>query len=305
MIPRRLLAWAAVDPGRWYMRDPQLAVVTCRDRVLLVRAGGRRAVDGVDAPAVSAALQQLTAPTPGQALAADGLEAVLDAMAEVGGLLDGSSAEPLEEARNRALTGSPGYHFAPGPPQCERLVVGLTGTVISGLMAPILLSLGYSGFHRELDVICTNAALRFVQPELFEYYGIRTWTDPFTRKPGLPVPHILLGKSADLLAVMPATAASLSRLARGGCEDLLSLVAAATEAPVLLGPTMNTAMWDHRPVRRNVDQLRADGFYVVEPTFFFEAAELVHGVAPACGMLGTFWGGPALFMDTVAAVLDD
>jgi hypothetical protein len=51
--------------------------------------------------------------------------------------------------------------------------------------------------------------------------------------------------------------------------------------------------------------VRTDGFYVVEPTLFFEAAELVHGVATACGMLGTFWGGPAPFMDTVAAVLDD
>ena len=125
------------------------------------------------------------------------------------------------------------------------------------------------------------------------------------RREGKTVPHIALAKNADLVAVMPATAGSISRLATGACSDLLSLVAIATTAPVVVAPTMNTAMWDNPAVRRNVDQLRADGVYVVEPTFFFEAAELVKGAPPLCGMLGVFWGGPRSMVDVFRAVLSD
>ncbi len=285
------------------MRDPLTVVIGCRDSFVFSREKARSTVPTTDAPQMSQVLQQLIAPTPGSVIL-DSVGHALDGPVDDGMVIGDRRADPLLAARDRVFSDNRGYHFVPGPSQCGHLVLALTGSVVSGLMAPFVLSLGHSQFHQRLDLIVTPSARKFVQAELFEYYGIRTWTDPFARREGVPVPHILLGKSADLVLVMPATADSIRRLATGSCEDLLSLVVAATDAPVVVAPCMNTAMWNHPAVRRNVDQLRADGSYVIEPSFFFEAAELVHGAKPGYGMTGVFWGGPASLMDALTSVLE-
>lgn len=298
----------AIEPDRYYMRDPLLVAVGRRDRFVFCHGETRTSADGVEAAAMSLALERLVGPTLGSDIFEDdapGARSAIESLIEGGSVLEATTADPLVTARDRVLAENQGYSFVPGEPRCGQLVVGLTGTVISGLIAPFLLSLAYSRFHRQLDIVVTEAARSFVQPELFEYYGVRTWTDAFARREGAPVPHIVLGKGADLVAIMPATAASIARLAGGTCSDLLSLVAIATQAPVVVAPTMNTAMWDNPAVRRNVDQLRADGVYVVEPTFFFEAAELIHGAQPLCGMLGVFWGGPSSLIEVLSAVLEE
>jgi hypothetical protein len=142
-----------------------------------------------------------------------------------------------------------------------------------------------------MDLILTEAALRFTTSDFFEFYGIRTWVDAFARRDGVHVPHIALGQSADCLLVMPASAACCQRLANGACSDLLSMTVAATTAPVIIAPAMNTAMWNHAAVQRNVQRLRDDGMYVIEPGLIFSAVELVHHGTPMYGGLGTFWHG--------------
>jgi phosphopantothenoylcysteine decarboxylase/phosphopantothenate--cysteine ligase len=61
-------------------------------------------------------------------------------------------------------------------------------------------------------------------------------------------------------------------------------VVAATDAPVVVAPAMNPAMWRQPAIRRNVDQLRADGVYVIEPSFGYEVANGAHeGFGPDAG----------------------
>ncbi|MBQ12095.1 MAG: hypothetical protein CMJ45_11165, partial [Planctomyces sp.] len=153
------------------------------------------------------------------------------------------------------------------------------------------------------DLILTEAALRFVQRDLFEYYGIDTWVSAFERRDGIHVPHIALGHSADCVLVMPASASSCHRLANGASSDLLSMTVAATKAPVVVAPVMSTEMWEHRPVQRNLQQLRDDGMYVIEPTLIFSAAGLVHQNDPMYGGPGTFWRGGLGVMQTLSAVM--
>ena len=288
----------------YYLRDPAAVVITTRDSLLL----GRRSVPTSVPQRMSQLLQRLSAPVTGSSLLDDPdvaeLTEPLSLLVEHGVVLEAEDEAGLLELRSRVFRDSPGYVFEPDVPRCEHLVFAMTGSVVSGLMAPFILSLAFSRFHNKLDLVFTEAALSFVQPELFEYYGIRTWTDAFVRRDQVTVPHITLAKSADLLLVMPASARALARLAAGECSDLLSLIAAATSAPVVVAPTMNTAMWDHPPVRRNVEQLRSDGCYIIEPTVFFEAAELIKAPEPAFGMFGVFWGGPASLMSALAGVVD-
>jgi phosphopantothenoylcysteine synthetase/decarboxylase len=86
------------------------------------------------------------------------------------------------------------------------------------------------------------------------------------------VPHIHLARSADLVVVIPASAHTIHKLATGACSDLISLIVSATTAPVVLVPSMNRAMWEHWAVVQNLEQLRANGVFIIEPTTGVEVA---------------------------------
>ena len=80
-----------------------------------------------------------------------------------------------------------------------------------------------------------------------------------------PVPHVHLGRSADLVVVAPATARLIGAYAAGLADDLLTATLLATTAPVLLCPAMHTEMWEHAAVRDNLEVLRRRGVGLVEP----------------------------------------
>ena len=71
--------------------------------------------------------------------------------------------------------------------------------------------------------------------------------------------HIDLADRADLFLAAPATANLLAKLALGICDDVLTSIALATQAPVLIAPAMNGKMWLHPATQQNVATLRARG----------------------------------------------
>jgi phosphopantothenoylcysteine decarboxylase / phosphopantothenate---cysteine ligase len=79
------------------------------------------------------------------------------------------------------------------------------------------------------------------------------------------IPHVRLGRHADAVVVVPATARLIGSYAAGISSDLLTAVLLATAAPVLLCPAMHTEMWEHPAVQDNLDLLRRRGVYVLEP----------------------------------------
>jgi len=81
-----------------------------------------------------------------------------------------------------------------------------------------------------------------------------------------PIPHVRLGRDADVVVVAPATARLLGSYAAGIAGDLLTATLLATRAPVVVCPAMHTEMWEHPAVRHNVAVLRDRGVHVVEPT---------------------------------------
>jgi phosphopantothenoylcysteine decarboxylase/phosphopantothenate--cysteine ligase len=79
------------------------------------------------------------------------------------------------------------------------------------------------------------------------------------------IEHIALASSIDLLLIAPATANIIGKLANGIADDFLTTLYTATRAPLLLAPSMNTQMFEHEAVRRNLDTLAARGARFVEP----------------------------------------
>jgi phosphopantothenoylcysteine decarboxylase/phosphopantothenate--cysteine ligase len=85
--------------------------------------------------------------------------------------------------------------------------------------------------------------------------------------------HIELARWADLILVAPATADFLARLAHGVANDLLTTLCLATEAPIVLAPAMNWAMWGNTATRHNVQRLGERGVRMLGPV----AGELAEG----------------------------
>ena len=118
----------------------------------------------------------------------------------------------------------------------------------------------------DVVAVMTHAATRFVGPVTFEAITRRrVITDQFEAGANADIEHVALASTIDLLLIAPATANVIGKLANGIADDFLSTLYTATRAPLLLAPAMNTQMFEHEAVRRNLDTLAARGARFVEP----------------------------------------
>lgn len=157
-----------------------------------------------------------------------------------------------------------------------RILIGVTGG-IAAYKALELVRL-CTGEGHSVRVVQTEASTRFVGPASFEALtGAPVLTTEWEADPargafpGQPLPeheplnHLELVRNADVFAVVPATANTISKLAAGAADNLLTSCALAATCPVLVAPAMNHHMWRHPATRANIDLLKERGATVVEP----------------------------------------
>jgi phosphopantothenoylcysteine decarboxylase / phosphopantothenate---cysteine ligase len=145
-----------------------------------------------------------------------------------------------------------------------KVTLGVTGCIAAYKAVEVMRGLQKAG--ASVQVVMTRAARRFVGPLTFEALsGQPVITDLFRRDTNTTILHIRAAQSADLLAIVPATANTIAKFANGVADDALSTVYVSSPAPVLLAPAMNVEMWQHATVRANLDVLRARGHAIVEP----------------------------------------
>lgn len=142
------------------------------------------------------------------------------------------------------------------------IIVGVTGGIAAYKAIHVVRSLTLRG--HEVTVVPTRSALEFVGKPTFEavsHRPVRTslWERVET------VQHVSLGKEADLVLVVPATANTLAKAAAGLADDLLTTTLLTTTAPIVLAPAMHTEMWRNRATEENVATLRRRGITVIEP----------------------------------------
>ena len=160
----------------------------------------------------------------------------------------------------------------------ERVLVGVTGSP-SAMTMPQYVLMMRRNLATEVRVMMTRSAQRFVQPysmRLFAGDWVYTDTDQITDD--VQVPHIDLTRDIDLFLIMPATANIIGKAANGICDDLISTAIVACEAPVVLVPAMNGAMWRSSAVRGNVERCRGHGYHVIEPGIGLQLADDQEGI---------------------------
>ncbi|GAB49564.1 bifunctional phosphopantothenoylcysteine decarboxylase/phosphopantothenate synthase [Mobilicoccus pelagius] len=150
----------------------------------------------------------------------------------------------------------------PGSRGRRRVVLGVGGG-IAAYKAALLLRL-FSESGDDVTVVPTAAALNFVGAPTWEALSGKPVSDRVWDRVE-EVPHVRIGKDADLVVVAPATADLLARAAHGFADDLLTNVLLTARCPVVFAPAMHTEMWEHPATRANVATLRERGMHVVEP----------------------------------------
>src|SRR3989454_4486707 len=144
------------------------------------------------------------------------------------------------------------------------VALGVCGGI--GAYKAVEVARGLQKRGHDVVAVMTHSATRFVGPVTFEAITRRrVITDQFEPGANSDIEHIALASTIDLLLVAPATANILAKMANGIADDFLSTLYIATRAPVLVAPSMNTQMFAHEAVRRNLDTLAARGVRFVEP----------------------------------------
>ena len=157
-----------------------------------------------------------------------------------------------------------------------RILLGVTGG-IAAYRALELARLATKRGHA-VRVVMTEAATRFVGTASFEgIVGAPVLISEWERDPMRggwpaeetpthdPIGHLALAEGCDAFLVAPASANTISKLAAGAADSMLTTSFLACDAPRLVAPAMNDRMYRDAATRRNLELLRERGVEVIEP----------------------------------------
>jgi phosphopantothenoylcysteine decarboxylase/phosphopantothenate--cysteine ligase len=148
----------------------------------------------------------------------------------------------------------------------KTVVLGITGGIAAYKAADLASKLTQAGAR--VETVMTEAAAKFITPlTLRNLTGRPVVTDMFEMASEYSEEHIALAAAADVVAIVPATANTIAKLASGMADDMLGCVVLATEAPVIVAPAMNDVMYANSVTQENIEKLKARDFQFIEPEY--------------------------------------
>jgi len=145
------------------------------------------------------------------------------------------------------------------------IVVGVTGSIACYKSCYIVNDLVKN--NNKVTVVMTDSAKEFISPMTFqsltgnrvlhEFFGQDLFSYNF--------PHINLASQAELIAIIPATANIIGKLANGICDDILTCLVVSAKCPKIIAPAMNENMYTNDIVQENIKRLKDKGFDMIDP----------------------------------------
>jgi phosphopantothenoylcysteine decarboxylase/phosphopantothenate--cysteine ligase len=146
----------------------------------------------------------------------------------------------------------------------KKILFGISGSIAVYKAAEWVRELAKTG--ADVTVVMTDAATRFVSSLTFATLsGNRVYTGMFEPDAGENVTHINLARECDLFIIAPATAQTIAKLANGFADNLLSSLALASRAKMLVFPAMNSKMYSHAATQTNLARLKEYEYSIIEP----------------------------------------
>ena len=151
------------------------------------------------------------------------------------------------------------------------ILLGVTGSIAAYKAVEVMRLMIQAG--QDVHVVMTPAATRFVGPLTFQgLSGHPVFSDTLDAH-AYQMAHLALGQDAQAVVVAPASAETLSELARGGARDLLTACvlsvprspAGKLKIPVFIAPAMHESMWMHPATQANVKVLKSYGYVFIGP----------------------------------------
>jgi len=150
--------------------------------------------------------------------------------------------------------------------QGKKILLGICGGIAAYKSAELTRELIKSG--AQVRVVMTKNACEFITPLTLQTLSrnevhIASFTPPLQRE----ITHIALAEFPDIFVIAPATANIIGKMANGIADDLLSTVALALKAPILLSPAMNEKMYANPIVQANIAKLKGHGIFVMDAAY--------------------------------------
>lgn len=146
----------------------------------------------------------------------------------------------------------------------KKIVLGVSGGIAAYKAADIVSWLTKNG--AEVHCVLTKAAAEFVSPLVLQALsGREVVVEEFVTGPGWGIVHIDLAADADFLAIIPATANIIAKIAAGIADDALTSTVLAATCPLFIAPAMNTHMFENVATQQNLQTLRQRGWHVMPP----------------------------------------
>ena len=151
----------------------------------------------------------------------------------------------------------------------SNVLLGVSGGVAAYKAVDLASKLTAAG--AAVKTIMTENACRLIRPKSFEAVtGQQVYTSLWSESEEYQTGHISLADWADIVAVVPATANIIGKIANGICDDLLSTTICVCwplikMGAAILAPAMNDNMWNNPAVQRNIEIIKDMGFKLIGP----------------------------------------
>jgi len=148
----------------------------------------------------------------------------------------------------------------------KRVLLGVSGSIAAYKSPDIVRRLQDLG--AEVRVIITDGGKEFVSERSLQTISKnKVYSNLWDKEAELAMGHIELAKWSDIVIIAPASANTIAKLCHGRADDLLSTVILATDAKVMLAPSMNQQMFASKAMKDNLKILLKRGIVLIEPGF--------------------------------------
>ncbi len=135
----------------------------------------------------------------------------------------------------------------------KNILIGITGA-ISAYKVPELIRI-FKKSNANVKVVITPNAKEFVTPLVLTTLSQnRVYENQFDYNEWKP-DHISLADWADIFVIAPIDANTISKIAHGIADNLLTSIACAFSKKIILAPAMNTNMYENPIIKANLNKL--------------------------------------------------
>lgn len=145
--------------------------------------------------------------------------------------------------------------------QNKNILIGVTGGIAAYKIPQLVRLLVKDGAH--VKVMMTKDAAQFVTPQTLSVLSKHQVITDFFDANYNWNNHVRYAEWADAMVMAPLTANSLSKMANGGCDNVLLATYLSAKCPVFAAPAMDLEMYQHKSTTQNLEKLKLFGNFII------------------------------------------